>query len=235
MAGPAAKLELGPRWRPEIEAWRSADTVEGRLRVPEPFVDELDAWFVHPAIVDVATSFGIALGKHDDQLHVPVGYESVTRWLPMPEDPWVRATRRNSSDELLTVDLDVGDERGVVLRIGGLTLRPLIQAEALAQPPADEPVAEQEVAHHHVAPVVALAERHGIRAARGPRTRRAARRQRPTAPHRLEHRARRPPRRRRTCSAIRRPGPRCLRRQRWGAEVGARHDHGDLGRSPRRR
>ena len=168
LARPASQLELGPRWNSVGEAWRDGDDIVGRLQLAEQYAGELDAWLAHPALVDVATAFGVSLGEHETSLYVPVGYDGVRRTASLPARPWVRATRQESStDDLLRVDLTLGDDDGrVLLAIDGLALRPISDPAALADPT----VADAEPAtngHHRVAPLVALAEEHGIRAAEG--------------------------------------------------------------------
>ncbi len=169
LARPGAQLELGPRWQSVAEAWRASDdVVEGRLALDAAYAGEIDAWLAHPALVDVATACGVLLGEREESLYVPVGYDGVNRWAPLPADPWVRATRQPSSTEdVLKVDLLLGDDEGVVLEVAGLALHPIAEPAALALPTVEEAMAGAESGHHRVAPLVAMAERHGIRADEG--------------------------------------------------------------------
>ena len=168
LARPASQLELGPRWNSVDAAWRDGDDIVGRLQLAEQYAGELDAWLAHPALVDVATAFGVSLGEHETSLYVPVGYDGVRRTASLPARPWVRAARQSSStDDLLRVDLTLGDDDGrTVLAIDGLALRPIGDPAALADPTVADVVPASD-GHHRVAPLVALAEEHGIRAAEG--------------------------------------------------------------------
>jgi thioesterase domain-containing protein/acyl carrier protein len=159
-------MRFGPRWDSVAEAWRDGDEVMGRLELADRYRDELDAWRAHPALVDVATAFGMVLGDHD-RLHVPIGYDEVTSAAPLPASPWVRARLDGQpSDDLLRLDLALGDAEGnVVLSIAGLALRPVSDSEILANPTADEH-APTELSHR-VPPLLAVAAEHGIVDAEG--------------------------------------------------------------------
>ncbi|MGI9029402.1 MAG: thioesterase domain-containing protein, partial [Ilumatobacteraceae bacterium] len=170
LARPTAQLELGPRWQSVGEAWREGDdAVAGRLALADGYAVELGSWNAHPALVDVATAFGVLLGDREQSLYVPIGYDAVSSWRRLTAAPWVRATRQPSStDDVLRVDLALGDDDGVALLVEGLALRPIDEPAALAVPTVEEAMESAEAGHHHhAAPLVALAERHGIRAAEG--------------------------------------------------------------------
>lgn len=167
LAGPGARMRFGPRWDSVAEAWRDGGEVAGRLHLDEGFRAELDSWSAHPALVDVATAFGVALAERDDRLYVPIGYDRAVSRGPLPADPWVRArTSGEVSEDLLRVDLVLGDESGqVLLAVEGLSLRPVADSEVLARPDAED-VASSEPGHR-VPPLLAVAARHGIVAEEG--------------------------------------------------------------------
>ena len=160
------QLQLGPRWHPIVEAHQDGDVVAGHITLPDGFAGEVGSWMAHPAVVDVATAFGVLLGSRPDSLYVPIGYDAVTRFGDLPASCAVQAVRQASStDDLLRVDIALGDPDGnVALRIDGLTLRPIDEPAALGA--ADEtpaPIA----GHHRIPPILALSVQHGIRAAEG--------------------------------------------------------------------
>lgn len=168
LARPASLMRFGPRWHSVVEAWRDGDEVAGRLDLAEPYRDDLDAWAAHPALVDVATTFGMVLGNDADRLYVPIGYDGVTRHGALPADPWVRARPSGvPSDDLLRLDIELGDDDGnVLLAIEGLALRPIVDSEALSL--TDELVAVAVEPSHRVPLLMAVAARHGIVADEGP-------------------------------------------------------------------
>lgn len=168
LARPSAQLELGPRWSAVVQAWRDGDVVCGRLALPELYAAEIDAWRAHPALVDVATAFGVTLGERAESLYVPVGYDAVVSEGPLPDQVWVTASlAEQSTSDVLRVDVRLEDDFGrTYLRIDGLALRPIDSPAALAQP---EPAqSEPDDAGRRVPALIALAARHGIRADEGP-------------------------------------------------------------------
>ena len=133
--GPArAHLQLGERWLTEASA-RLGDGESYGVIGERAASDRDGDWLAHPALVDIATGFGIVLTRPEaaERLHVPVGYDTV-RWnAPVSAGCSVHATRRpESTDDLLRVDLVITDATGLVaMRIDGLQLRPLVDSTTL--------------------------------------------------------------------------------------------------------
>jgi thioesterase domain-containing protein/acyl carrier protein len=159
------QMDLGPRWDAVVEAWRGDDRSGGRIRLADEFAGEQTGWLAHPALIDVATAFGVSLGGREHALYVPVAYESVVRYGELPAEPVVRAVRHGEAGaELLRVDIHLGDDEGrTLLEIEGLTLRPVDETSALGAVDPDRDPGQ----HHHVAPLLTLAVEHGIRSADG--------------------------------------------------------------------
>jgi acyl transferase domain-containing protein/thioesterase domain-containing protein/acyl carrier protein len=168
LARPSSLMRFGPRWQSVAEAWRDGDEVAGRLELPDPYRQDLDAWAAHPALVDVATTFGMVLGRDPERLYVPIGYDEVTSHGALPASPWVRARLDGEpSDDLLRLDIELGDDEGtVLLAIEGLALRPIVDSEALAVT-GEHDTAPAEPSHR-VPRLMAVAARHGIVADEGP-------------------------------------------------------------------
>jgi acyl transferase domain-containing protein/thioesterase domain-containing protein len=169
LSRPASLMRFGPRWHSVVEAWRDGDEVAGRLDLAEPYRDDLDAWAAHPALVDVATTFGMVLGNDADRLYVPIGYDAVTSYGALPAAPWVRARPSGlPSDDLLRLDIELGDDAGkVLLSIEGLALRPIVDSEALSLTDELDATSAAEPSHR-VPLLMAVAARHGIVADEGP-------------------------------------------------------------------
>ncbi len=168
LTGPSRNLDLGPRWGSMVSGWRAGDIAGGHVALPPSYRSEVEAWFAHPALVDVATTFGVLLGDRVDALYVPVGYDVVTHYGDLPADVYVRAARQPSSTpDLLRVDLTLADGDGAVaLAIDGLALRPIDDPSAFAAPGALSDV-DLAPEYHRIAPLVALAEQLGLRADEG--------------------------------------------------------------------
>ncbi|MFV0308088.1 MAG: type I polyketide synthase [Desertimonas sp.] len=164
MTRPASQLQLGPRWRLPTAATRSSDAVTGTITMSAPVSDERDLWFAHPAVVDIATAFGVAMGDRADSLYVPVGYDRVTRFGAIPPTSHVEArVAEGSSTDLLRVDITLRDDAGnLALRLGGLALRPIDDVGSLGARPD-----EVTVDTGRLPPLLTLAMRHGIAADEG--------------------------------------------------------------------
>jgi acyl transferase domain-containing protein/surfactin synthase thioesterase subunit/acyl carrier protein len=168
MERPRRHLRLGAHWNRHGEA-RLGDAIAVTSLRHElaAGIPELAAWDADPALVDIATGLGVMLSlqRDDAALHVPVTYERVAWYSPIPREAMVRAVRHPASTpDLLRVDLDITDADGVVaMSIDGLHLRPILEASALgtAEPaPPSSP--------GRVPPLIALAEGMGITADEGP-------------------------------------------------------------------
>ena len=163
---PGALMRFGPRWHTVVAAWSDGEEVAGWLGLADEHREEVDAWSAHPALVDVATTFGMVLGSHEDRLYVPLGYDRVTSRGALPAAPWVRARRSGEpSKDVLRLDLELGDGEGnVLLTIEGLTLLPVSGSEILSRPTNDARPAE---AAHRLPPLLTIAEKSGIVADEG--------------------------------------------------------------------
>ena len=103
-------------------------------RLADAYAGELPSWRAHPALVDVATAFGVLLGDREQSLYVPIGYDAVSSWRPLSSAPWVRATRQPSSTrDVLRVDLSLGDDKGVALLVEGVAQREADVINVIAQ------------------------------------------------------------------------------------------------------
>jgi hypothetical protein len=161
-----AQLRIGPRWHPAVEARVHGNTATGQITVPPEFAAEVGSWIAHPAVVDVATAFGVLLGSKPNSLYVPIGYDRVTRFADLAATSVVQAVREESStDDVLRVDIALADADGnVALRIEGLALRPIDEPAALGL--SDEAPATT-AGHHRIPPILALSIEHGLRAVEG--------------------------------------------------------------------
>ena len=168
LARPASQLELGPRWSSVVEAWRADGEAGGCIALDPAYDAEREAWRSHPALVDVATAFGVSLGEHEQDLYVPVGYDAVRRFGQLPASP---ARPRQATGH---VDLGAPPRRLVPRR----RRRHGRAVDQRADPAPDPRTGDSRrgrtgrAAPHHevrtrISPLVALAEAHGIRATEG--------------------------------------------------------------------
>jgi thioesterase domain-containing protein/NAD(P)-dependent dehydrogenase (short-subunit alcohol dehydrogenase family)/acyl carrier protein len=163
-----AHMRFGPRWRTLQEVrWGRGEAI-ATLALPESFQADLsDGYLLHPALLDVATGFGMELivGYDAGSLWVPVSYRRVCVHARLPAQirSWVRGHPDNRNDaEFATFDATLTDLQGrVLVEVEGLSLRRVtdaLQAQGavdvvvrdsttLAKPTAGRPLspAEEEV------------------------------------------------------------------------------------------
>jgi acyl transferase domain-containing protein/thioesterase domain-containing protein/acyl carrier protein len=82
-----AHLRFGPRWR--VLHSRTSNGTEGlaHLALPAAFTTEpTNGWLMHPALMDLATGWAMALidGYQPDHLWVPVSYTRLRAYAPLP-------------------------------------------------------------------------------------------------------------------------------------------------------
>ncbi len=167
LAGPRRHLHLGAHWNSVLDASLGDAEIVGHLMLGDAFTSDADAWVAHPALLDVATAFGVYLGasNHERVLYVPVGYDAITSFAPLPAGVVVHAVRQTSStDQILRVDLTLADAAGrIALRVRGLSLRPMRDPGNFAIMPPNEDGAGSRA----MTPLLELAEELGIREAEG--------------------------------------------------------------------
>ncbi|HKK52455.1 MAG TPA: SDR family oxidoreductase, partial [Myxococcota bacterium] len=76
-SGQENHVAFGPRWRVLREVVYGADEALARIELPEAFVPDLEAFGIHPAMLDYATGYAMDLiegYRGEDALWVPVSY-----------------------------------------------------------------------------------------------------------------------------------------------------------------
>ncbi len=119
----------GARWHCRGTLQLFDDAGHASVELPAEHVDEVVRWGLHPALLDVATSCGLALAGEGDYL--PFTYASVRVHGPLPSRLQVWTQRRRQDAEGLTLDVRIADPAGddrVVIR--GYTLRRMVTAPA---------------------------------------------------------------------------------------------------------
>ncbi len=127
-----AHLAFGPRWR--VVQSRSLGVGEGlaELALPAAFAGEPDqGWLLHPALMDLATGWGMGLiaGYAPDHLWVPVSYDRVQVFAPLPARVFshMRNAAANAAQGAVArFDVTLADASGAVLvEVTGFTIRRL--------------------------------------------------------------------------------------------------------------
>ncbi|MFN3274061.1 MAG: type I polyketide synthase [Paracoccus sp. (in: a-proteobacteria)] len=134
------QMAFGPRWRVLRATWldRAGPVPSGlaELSLPEAMRGDLDQGFVlHPALMDIATGWAMALirGYDREQLWVPLSYHALTVHAPLPAQIVSHVRLRDDEGGYASFDVTLTDPQGTVLtEVEGLTLRRL-QAAPSAQ------------------------------------------------------------------------------------------------------
>lgn len=132
------QLQLGPRWR-SIRSMRfGEDEAIARLSLPDRFRRDLDAYRLHPALLDLATGFATPLirGYAGELLFAPMGYGRVRVHRPLPAEivSHVRSAGENDvARETASFHVTLARPDGAVLvEIEDFTLRRIAAGARLA-------------------------------------------------------------------------------------------------------
>jgi acyl carrier protein len=123
-------ISLGPRWQQAIKAhWHSESTEAGLfdelvlLELGEEFLDDLDVFGLHPALLDKATALGQTVVASQTS-HLPFGYDRITvrDTLPRRFYSYIRHLD-DTRGSLIRTDITLVDTEGVELvAIKGFTM-----------------------------------------------------------------------------------------------------------------
>jgi acyl transferase domain-containing protein len=147
MSGRAAEggfKNFGPRWQNLVKSLNITDG-EGiaRVELPPEFAEDLQAFKLHPSIMDAATGFGQIAG---DGLYLPQAYESVRINAPLPQKLYSYIRYKGDglkSKEALVYDLTIMDEEGrELVEIQEYTLRKITNPADFGSASRDTSAAE---------------------------------------------------------------------------------------------
>src|SRR6266516_3152857 len=118
-------LVFGPRWKHLLKRVAiGANQALAVLELPESFATDLESFKLHPALLDVATSF-VVLDK--EGVYLPFSYKGVKVNGPLPEKvySYIRWDENNSSKKAsLHLNITIMDEQGTALvEVQDYTLR----------------------------------------------------------------------------------------------------------------
>jgi len=113
-------LRFGPRWRVLRRASFGRNEALALLELPEKFASDLDAYKLHPGLLDIATGFAMKLieGYDGARLWVPISYRKVRYRAPLTRRiySWVRNHGANTvARDIALFDITICDEEGRVL------------------------------------------------------------------------------------------------------------------------
>jgi thioesterase domain-containing protein/acyl carrier protein len=137
-SGQESHLRFGPRWAVMRQAAYGRGEALASFELDARFVEDLQQYLLHPALMDYATGFAMPLieGYRADSLWVPMSYARVRVFdrLPARICSWVRNHGRNrNDDEFASFDITITDPAGKVLvEISEFTIKRLRTMVAFA-------------------------------------------------------------------------------------------------------
>jgi acyl transferase domain-containing protein len=131
-------LAFGPRWRSLRSVGFGSGEALAELELPKSFEGDLETYWLHPALLDVATGFALPLApgyQAGQALYVPLGCERVRVRGPLRRQLYSHARLRSSSTpDLVAFDVTVSDREGKVLvAVEGFTFKRLEDPTAFAE------------------------------------------------------------------------------------------------------
>lgn len=135
---PSAALQFGPRWS-SVESLALGDKQALlELKLPETYAGDVEQFVLHPALLDLATAGAQRLVSGLDparDLYVPLAYDEVRVYAPLPARSFSHVRLVEASAELLRFDVTLADPTGGVLaELTGFTMKRLAENVALALP-----------------------------------------------------------------------------------------------------
>jgi acyl transferase domain-containing protein/thioesterase domain-containing protein len=133
------QMAFGARWKVLRRLRIAGDEGVAELSLPPEFAGEAGEWLAHPALMDIATGWAMALirGWSPEHLWVPMGYGSVRLHAPLPARVISRIRNAGeNSDAQGMAQFDIvlaGPDGAVVAEIRGFAMRKLATAIS-AQP-----------------------------------------------------------------------------------------------------
>ncbi|HET6936329.1 MAG TPA: SDR family NAD(P)-dependent oxidoreductase, partial [Candidatus Angelobacter sp.] len=126
-------IATGPRWDVLKAVYVGQAECLALLELPEKFAEDLDRYWLHPAVLDVATGFVHFLAEGD---YLPLLYERITIWAPLARKVFshvhLRSDLKKNSD-VITSDISILDTNGAELvRLEGFSMKRVREA-ALAE------------------------------------------------------------------------------------------------------
>lgn len=113
-------LDFGPRWKNLREVRFGEGEALAHLVLQDQFADDLTAYTLHPALMDLATGFALPLApgyRETNDLFVPFNYQQVRVYGPLPQRIYSYARLGAVADNLerVSLNLTITDEQGKVL------------------------------------------------------------------------------------------------------------------------
>ena len=114
-------VSFGPHWNCLREVYRGQGEELARLELPESALADHQRWVLHPALLDVATTFGF---QGSDGAYLPLSYGRVVVRGPLGRQCYSHIRYHPGDGEILSADLTLcGPDGEVLVEISEFTLR----------------------------------------------------------------------------------------------------------------
>jgi len=118
--GQEEHLKFGPRWRVLHQYAVGEGEAIAELALPDAYIDDLQDYGIHPALLDLATGYAMDLIEGYDSkqgLWVPLSYKRFNMYgrLPKRVFSWIRGEGLKASNEIAQFDVVITDENGNIL------------------------------------------------------------------------------------------------------------------------
>ncbi|MCP5100768.1 MAG: SDR family NAD(P)-dependent oxidoreductase, partial [Chloroflexi bacterium] len=107
---------FGSRWHSMRHAYAGTNEAVAEIVLDDALHADLDGYKLHPAILDIATSYGIS--DEFDGLYLPLSYTNLAVYKPLPPRVFSylrRETAQEANQEVMSVSVTLLDEEGQVL------------------------------------------------------------------------------------------------------------------------
>ncbi|MES1243978.1 MAG: amino acid adenylation domain-containing protein, partial [Acidobacteriota bacterium] len=126
---------LGPRWESLRKVWVGDGYALGYLELAPELGGDVERFGLHPALMDVATSFGeshVPAGSKGEGHYLPLSYKRLLAHGPLPRKAWSWVRFGKPSPETLSFDVTILDEEGTErVRVEEFVLKRLDVAQTM--------------------------------------------------------------------------------------------------------
>ncbi|MGD2089535.1 MAG: SDR family NAD(P)-dependent oxidoreductase [Candidatus Aminicenantes bacterium] len=131
---------FGPRWNNIKRAYFGFNQGIARLELPEAFYPDLQTFKLHPALLDMATSFPLHYAVQD--IYLPFSYKGIKIKAPLPGKIYSHLKYKESltsSKEMIVFQCNLVDEQGAELvQIEEFTMKKISRLSAIKTSPAKD-------------------------------------------------------------------------------------------------
>ncbi|MDD4111512.1 MAG: SDR family NAD(P)-dependent oxidoreductase [Herbinix sp.] len=109
-------MKFGPRWLNFHKIWLGNHEALAKIELPRQFAKDLDDYFIHPAMLDMANAAMILVGGNK---YLPVAYQSMKFYGPTPSAfySYLHEDDKSANDETKTYDIKLADPEGNVFAV----------------------------------------------------------------------------------------------------------------------